>query len=156
MLEKIAAEIAAELNNAGINAVTAFNASKLESAAAFVCVGLKSARISSSGLGNYIGVCTEDGQLREMYGEKAELVLSLDVYSPANEDEGCSELADGVRCALYNIDGLSVTEFSFAQVEYDGDSRMLRSRCSAKAAAYLVREKLGSSLSDYSMGEAGA
>ena len=98
-------------------------------------------------------MCTEDGQLKEMYGEKAELVLSLDVYSPANADEGCSELADGVRCALYNIDGLSVTEFDFEKVEYDGDCRMLRSRCSAKATAYLVREKLDSSLSDYSIGE---
>ena len=74
MLENIAIEIAEELNNAGINAVTAFNASELEDVSAFVCVGLKSARISSSGLGNYIGVCTEDGQLKEMYGEKAELV----------------------------------------------------------------------------------
>lgn len=113
MLENIAIEIAEELNNAGINAVTAFNASELEDVSAFVCVGLKSARISSSGLGNYIGVCTEDGQLKEMYGEKAELVLSFDVYSPASADEGCSELADGVRCALFNIDGLSVTEFDF-------------------------------------------
>lgn len=153
MLETIASEIAEELNNAGINAVAAFNASELCDTAAFVCIGLKSARISSSGLGNYIGVCTEDGQLKEMYGEKAELVLSLDVYSPANADEGCSELADGVRCALYNIDGLSVTEFDFEKVEYDGDCRMLRSRCSAKATAYLVREKLDCSLSDYSIGE---
>lgn len=77
MLENIAIEIAEELNNAGINAVTAFNASELDDAAAFVCVGLKSARISSSGLGNYIGVCTKDGQLKEMYGEKAELVPRL-------------------------------------------------------------------------------
>ena len=153
MLENIASEIAEELNNAGINAVAAFNASELDDAAAFVCVGLKRARISSSGLGNYIGVCTEDGQLKEMYGEKAELVLSFDVYSPASVDEGCSELADSARCALYNISGLSVTEFSFGQVEYDSASRMLRSRCSAKAAAYLVREKLGSSLSGYSIGE---
>ena len=84
MLENIAIEIAEELNNAEINAVTAFNASELEDVSAFVCVGLKSARISSSGLGNYIGVCTEDGQLKEMYGEKAELVLSFDVYSPAS------------------------------------------------------------------------
>ena len=97
MLENIAIEIAEELNNAGINAVTAFNASELGDVSAFVCVGIKSARISSSGLGNYIGVCTEDGQLKEMYGEKAELVLSFDVYSPASADEGCSELADGVR-----------------------------------------------------------
>lgn len=153
MLETIASEIAEELNGAGINAVTAFSVSELCDAAAFVCIGLKSARISSSGLGNYIGVCTEDGQLKEMYGEKAEIVLALDVYSPANADEGCSELADSTRCALYNVDGLSVTEFSFGQVEYDSASRMLRSRCSAKATAYLVREKLDSSLSDYSIGE---
>lgn len=55
MLENIAIEIAEELNNAGINAVTAFNASELGDVSAFVCVGIKSARISSSGLGNCSG-----------------------------------------------------------------------------------------------------
>ena len=57
------------------------------------------------------------------------------------------------KVRAFNIDGLSVTEFDFEKVEYDGDCRMLRNRCSAKAAAYLVREKLGSSLSGYSIGE---
>lgn len=41
MLENIAIEIAEELNNAGINAVTAFNASELGDVSAFVCVGIK-------------------------------------------------------------------------------------------------------------------
>ena len=155
MLESIASGIVSELKSSGINAVTAFSASPLEDSAPFVCVALHSARIVSSGLGNYIGVCTEDGQVKEMYGEKAELALNLDVYSPASESEGCSALADTVRIALCGMDGLSVTEFSFGEIRYDADSRMLCSRCSAKAAAYLVREKQGSSLSDYSIGEDG-
>ena len=136
MLEAIAAGIAEALNSAEIKAVTAFDANELDTAAPFVCVGLQSAKLTSSGLGNYIGICTEDGQVKEMYGEKAELSLVLDVYSPAAEAEKCSELADRVRCALYGA-----------------DSRMLRSSCRAKVCAYLVREKLGSSLSEYSIGE---
>lgn len=153
MLETIAAGIAEALNGAEIKAVTAFNANELDTAAPFVCVGLQSARLTSSGLGNYIGICTEDGQVKEMYGEKAELSLALDVYSPAEEPEKCSYFADLVRCALYGIDGVSVAEFSFGEIKYDADSRMLRSRCSASVCVYLVREKLDSSLSEYGIGE---
>ena len=153
MLEAIAAGIAEALNSAGIKAVAAFNANELDAAAPFVCVGLKSVKLTSSGLGNYIGVCTEDGQVKEMYGEKAELNLALDVYSPAAETEKCSEFADAVRCALYGVDGVSAAEFSFGGIKYDADSRMLLASCSAKVCAYLVREKLGSSLSEYSIGE---
>ncbi len=153
MLEAIAAGIAEALNSAEIKAVTAFDANELDTAAPFVCVGLQSAKLTSSGLGNYIGICTEDGQVKEMYGEKAELSLVLDVYSPAAEAEKCSELADRVRCALYGVDGVSVAEFYFGEIKYDADSRMLRSSCRAKVCAYLVREKLGSSLSEYSIGE---
>ena len=154
MLESIASEIAKTLTDAGIKAVTAFSPYELADDAPLVCVALHSAKMTSSGLGNYIGVCTEDGQVKEMYGEKADIVLALDIYSPADKKEACSELADAVRCALYKTDGLSVTEFSFGAVGYDGGSRMLCSRCSAKAGAYLVREKLGSSLSGYGIGEA--
>lgn len=153
MLETIAAAVAGTLRSADINAVTAFSASELETAVPFVCVGLQSAKITSAGLGNYIGICSEDGQVREMYGEKADIVLALDVYSPASENEKCSEFSDAVRHALRSVDGMSVTEFSFGEVKYDGDSRMLHSRCLAKACVYLVREKLGSSLSEYSIGE---
>ena len=89
MLEAIAAGIAEALNSEEIKAVTAFDANELDTAAPFVCVGLQSAKLTSSGLGNYIGICTEDGQVKEMYGEKAELSLVLDVYSPAAE-AGCT------------------------------------------------------------------
>lgn len=154
MLETIAAGIAEALNSADIKAVTAFNANELDAAVPFVCVGLRSAKLTSSGLGNYIGICTEDGQVREMYGEKAELSLALDVYSPVAEAEKCPEFADLVRCALYGADGVSVAEFSFGEIKYDADSRMLRSSCAARVCAYLVREELGSSLSEYSIGEA--
>lgn len=153
MLETIAAGIAEALSGAGIKAVTAFTADELDTSAPFVCVGLKSAKLSSSGLGNYIGICTEAGQVREMYGEKAELSLALDVYSPAAAEEKCLSFADLVRCALYGADGVSVTEFSFGEIKYDTESRMLLLRCPAKAFVYLVREKLGSSLSEYSIGE---
>ena len=153
MLEETAAAIAQALQSAGINAVTAFSAAELGTAGPLVCVGLRSARLHSSGLGNYIGLCSEDGKLRELYGDRAELTLALDIYSPASESEKCTALADSVRCALRGLDGVSVTEFSLGEIRYDADSRMLLSRCTASAAVYLVREKLGSSLSDYSIGE---
>lgn len=153
MLEEISPLIAQALQSAGINAVTAFSAEKLAADEPLVCVGLRSARLHSSGLGNYIGLCSEDGKLRELYGERAELTLALDIYSPAPESEKCTALADKVRCALCGLDGVSVTEFGFGEIKYDADSRMLLSRCTACAGAYLVREKLGSSLSGYGIGE---
>nr|DAG12559.1 MAG TPA: hypothetical protein [Caudoviricetes sp.] len=156
MFEFIPESIVGALAAANINAVTKFPASKLDRTAAVVCVSLRSARVSASGCGNYIGLCTQNGAIKEMYGSKAELVISLDIYSPADPDStepGCAEYAGLVREAIMSIQGLSITEFEFGDVYYDTDGEMFRSNCTAKAKAFLVREMLDGELSAYGLGE---
>ena len=91
-----------------------------------------------------------------MYGSKAELVISLDIYSPADPDSDeprCAEYAGLVREEMRSIQGLSVTEFEFGEVHYDSDSEMFRSSCTAKARAFLVRELRDGELSAYGLGD---
>lgn len=156
MFELISESIVEALTAANINAVTKFPASKLDRTAAVVCVSLKSARIRASGCGNYIGLCTENGAVKEMYGSKAELVISLEIFSPADPrsgEPGCAEYAGLVREEIRSIQGLNVTEFEFGDVYYDADSEMFRSDCAAKARTLLVRELRDGELSAYGLGE---
>ena len=140
MFELIPESIVEALTAANINAVTKFPVSKLDRTAAVVCVSLKSARISASGCGNYIGLCTENGAVKEMYGSKAELVISLEIFSPADPssgEPGCAEYAGLVREEIRSIQGLNVTEFEFGDVYYDADSEMFRSDCAGEPTAKL-------------------
>ena len=57
MFDTITDSIASALSGNGINAVTKFPVSKLDRTQTLVCVSIKSARITASGLGNYIGLC---------------------------------------------------------------------------------------------------
>lgn len=153
MIKAILDGVVAAFNDAKIKATAAYPAAELCDAESIVAVGVKSMRVYSSGLGSYIGVCTENGEVKELYGEKAETVLSLDIYCHGESDEGCTALADKVRRALYSAEGISVTEFDFGLPAYDADSRMFRSKSTAKAVACLVREKRGRRLGAYSIGE---
>lgn len=156
MFKSVTEGIVQELAAENINALTKFPPCKLERTAA-VCVSIKSARVSASGFGNYIGLGSSDGNIREMYGSKAELVIALDIYSPVKADSAgpdCAEYAGLVNEKIRSISGLSVTEFEFGGIDYDDDSEMFRSRCTAKARAILVRELSGGELSDYGLGDA--
>lgn len=154
MLKEIADGVVDLLREAGINAVYDFTGRTIDDSKSTVCISVKSARISASGLGSYIGVCTENGQIKEMYGERAELTLSVGIYCPLREEEDCTALAEQVRCALWQTDALSVTEFEMGSVGYDKDTLMLRRSCTVKAHACLVREKRGTAASAYGIGEA--
>lgn len=151
MLEDVTFAVVQALEKIGVNAVAAFDGSELDEDKAFVCVGVDSAHITSAGLGGYIGICTENGEVREMYGDRAEITLVLNVYAPPSENEKISELAGLVRSALPAVPSLAVAEFSLGGVSYDEPTRMLLGKCAAKCSAYLVRRKTGRKLSDYEL-----
>ena len=156
MFDTITDSIASALSGNGINAVTKFPVSKLNRAETLVCVSIKSARITASGLGNYIGLCTQNGTVKEMYGSMAELQIAADIYSPFDEDSsepGCAKYAALVEDKIRSVQGLSVTEFNFGDIRYDTAAEMFHSACTVKAGAYLVRELLGGELSSYGLGE---
>lgn len=156
MFDAITDGIVSALSANGINAVAKFPPTKLDRTQTLVCVSIKSARITASGLGNYIGLCTQNGAVKEMYGSRAELVIAADVYSPFDKNSsepGCTEYAALVEDKIRSVQGLSVTEFVLGDIRYDTAAEMFHSACTVKAGAYLVREMRGGELSAYELGE---
>lgn len=153
MLESVASAIADALKNAGINAVPAYENEPLCEDEPVVSISLEAVRISSAGLGNYIGICTENGDVKEMYGDRAEISVKAEVYCPPVPEYNCTAAAESVMETLRLTDGLSVLSFETGQISYDGQSRMLRCTCTARCRAYLVRSKLDRGLPGYGLGE---
>ena len=60
MLDGVINNIVASLESSGINAVKKYPAVALDRDNTVVCVSLRSAAISASGCGNYIGLCSEN------------------------------------------------------------------------------------------------
>lgn len=138
MLESVARDVVSVLAAAGINASCAYSVTPVDETEELVCVRVGEMRIVGSGLGSYIGIASESGQVTELYGEKAYLTLKLELYRPFGSAD---TLTDAVRGALYGAQWLSVMEFTLGQTVYDEKSRMLKCPCSARAQTYLVHEK---------------
>lgn len=153
MLENVAAVIVQALKNAGINAVSAYDGKALCEDEAVVSVSLDAVHIASSGLGSYIGICSENGDIKEMYGDKAEIRVKAEVYCPPVSDGDCTAIACGVIEQLRLTDDLSVLSFEIGQTTYDEQTCMLRCACMAQCRAYLVRSKLDRGLTAYGLGE---
>lgn len=137
MFDGVIANIVATLSQNGVNAVRKYPSVILDRSKAVCCVSIRSARISSSGCGNYIGLCLENGQLKEMLGSKGELDIGLDIYSPTPRFE---ELKQQVCTCLAELASLNVRAFEVGEVSFDGESGMYRCECTANAVACLVRQ----------------
>ncbi len=148
MLEAIVDSVISALTAREINAVKKYPADKLEREVPLVCVSLKSVEITASGLGNYIGLCREDGEIVEMYGSRAELALSLEIYSPTPEVNAFR--AELIK-QLESIEALSIKSFAAGEVCFDAKSGMFRCECIAKGCACLVRELADSEISDFKL-----
>lgn len=151
MLEAVRGGIVELLKNAGINAAEAFEDKPLDRSVPQVIVEIAAMKITSSGMGNYIGLCSEDGQIREMFGDSAEISLALDVYAPENASKTCLEVADAVKSALDASELVSVRRFETDRLSYDADSRMLHLPCKADCKAYLVRQWCDGAVSEYEL-----
>ena len=146
MFDSIIDSMAAALTAQGINAVRRFPADKLDSDAPVVCLGIKAAQLTASGFGNYIGLCRENGEIKEMYGSRAELMLSLEIFSPIPD---CNAFLTELYKQLGGIESLSVKSFETGEVSFDARSGMFRCECLAKGSACLVRELTDSDVSDF-------
>ena len=132
------------LTAAGIDACAKYPETKLDRESPLVCVSLKSGRLTSSGCGNYIGICEREGTVTELYGCRAELCFSVELYSPAEPGfgaEGCMELFDSIAALMGTCpQGLKIRGFDCGEAVFDTESRMFRSICELKCGAYLLRE----------------
>lgn len=144
MFETVLSSVVSILRNAGINACVKYPETKTDRDSELVCVSLRSGKLSSSGCGNYIGICEDGGTVRELYGSRAELVFSLELYSPARPGFGpgaCVRLFDRIAALMGTApQGLKLRALSCGEALFDTESRMFCSVCELKCGAYLLRE----------------
>ena len=148
MLSSFEDSMLALLQSSGIPAVHSYPAQRLDSRAPVVCLGVKSARITASGLGNYIGIAEENGEIKEMYGSMADMELALRAYSPPVPDRvSALSMLEDVFAALYE-NGTSIRESTVSEEHWDSDSGMFRCDCQLKIRLLLVRELLDRELGE--------
>lgn len=135
MFEAIVQAAVDALNSAGINAVTEYPQTELCSLEPVVCVGLRSIKLVSSGVGNYIGIYEEENGFREMYGAKAQLTLSVRILCL---DADNAELVYSVYDALCGMENISIRSFEAGKTEYDKVAGMFGLTVTADAVASLV------------------
>lgn len=146
MLDTVAQAVVEALTGAGINAKKQYPLSWLDRGEGpVVCVGIKSAELSASGAGNYLGTKTDsDGNTRELYGVKAETVISMDIYSPAENGDGQAECLGCFRdmsAALAALPGgVRVNTLVCGQVKPDGVTEMMQCPCQAHCTVFLIGE----------------
>lgn len=147
MFKAILASVTELLKQAGINAAQSFPAKYLDRSETLVTVSLLSAKLSSSGCGNYIGICGSGADYRELYGSRAKLKFELGIYSPAIPGDGaddCTEVLDEIISALSGeAGGMKIRSIDCGQTQPDSKSGMLLCRCTVECSAYLTREVSG-------------
>lgn len=136
--------------NAVVTALTAenipaarkFPACVLDRHSAAVAVSLKSGSITASGYGDYLGVCESGGEVKELYGSKAELKIGLEIFTPAECGHGegeCVELLGDICACLGELSGIKLTSFESDEPYYDGEAEMFCMKCALNVTAQLVR-----------------
>lgn len=151
MLECVITAILSALDAAQISCTAAYSEWPADSGQT-VAVSLSEAKISSAGFGSYIGIREENGTVKELFGDKAQVGIRLDVYSPAGSGSAaCLSLADEACAAVRGVSGLSIAQFAVGLPEYDEISGMLHCVCNVAATAYLVRQMLSGSSAAYEL-----
>lgn len=137
MLSGVIESIVSVLKQGGVNAVAKFPTAYLDRSKAICCVSMRTAKISASGCGNYIGLCMENGEIKEMLGSKAELNIGLDIYSPS---PNCEKLKEQICTCIDAVPSLNFRCFEAGEVCFDEDCEMYRCECTVNAVACLVRQ----------------
>ena len=136
MLDAIVNALITGLCAEGINAAAKYPAAPLEPGESLVCVSLKSAKLTASGCGDYIGIGTVDGLVKDMYGSRAEFCAALDIYSPTPD---VGQIKNDTYLSLCDISSVKLTSFTSDDCVFDAKSGMFLCHCEAKATACLVR-----------------
>ncbi len=113
--------------------------------AAVAAVGTRCAQIEGAGMVTYLGLRTDEETqaVREVYGRKMTLTLSIDVFAPRTLGAaGCGEAAETVTLALAEAlpEGLRLRALRWEETKWDKASGMFRRCAQAEYAAYFVAE----------------
>ena len=134
------------MTDAGVTAVESYSAERFKmSKCAVTAVGARETVIEPGGGLAYLGRKADEKtqEVREVYGRKMDLTLSLDVYAPREFGaDGCEETAEMAMQALMTAlpEGLKLRELHLGQTEWDKVTGMFRLRASAAYEAYFLCE----------------
>ena len=132
--------------DAGGMAVESYSAEKFRmSERAVTAVGARETVIESRGGFEYLGQRADEKtqEVREVYGRRMALTLSLDIYAPRELGaDGCETAAETVMQALMTAlpEGLKLGSLQWGKTGWDKTMGMFRLDASAKYAAYFVAE----------------
>ncbi len=142
-LNALREDVAEQLRQAGVNAVTGMESAQAARwRAAVAAVSLSKMVCASGGFQDYLGVRRDaDGVERELYGREVELTLALDIFAPRDGGErACQEAAEitAENLMCYGAAGLNALEIQAGQVEFLEKDGLYRQKTSCRCRAWLV------------------
>lgn len=147
MLDSVLDQVTGILTGHGFHAFREFPDSRMHRDKVSVCVGAEGCKSLSSGLGDYLGVRTEDnGAETELFGRRLELTLAFEIFSPfeVTGAAGCTQCADELRRLLLRFpSGFRLLETTCGEVTADEELSSFRCTFRVKCIAFLVAEDLG-------------
>ena len=145
MIGTVLKSIVSLLQAAGIDAMLQYPMDVLnKKRGPVVCVAVKNGTRSGSGMGDYLGVREENGAVLEVYGYRAELTVSLDIFVPWGENSvsAVMQCFAAVSDALYAApSGLKLQKIHCGTAKPDHDTEMLKCPVELDCIAVLVCER---------------
>lgn len=145
MIDTVLKNIVALLQNAGIDAMLQYPTTVLDrKRGPVVCVAVKSGTRSGCGLGDYLGIRSDNGAMRELYGCRLKLTVSLDIFVPWGEESISSamECFSNISDALYALpSGLKPQKIHCGTAKPDKETEMLKCPAEMECVAVLICEK---------------
>ena len=138
MLDTIIGALADVLTEGGVNAVREYPGTRpVRRDEPVVCVGVKSGRLTGSGMGEYIGTDKTDGM--EIYALRLELVISMDIFAPVDFSGGCISVLEKISSLLPVFPaGIKPAAIVSGEVSPDFDTEMLRCNTELHCTASLT------------------
>lgn len=146
-IKQVKRAVVKAIADAGGMAVESYSAEKFRmSERAVTAVGARETVIEPRGGLEYLGQRADEKtqEVREVYGRRMALTLSLDIYAPRELGaDGCETAAETVMQALMTAlpEGLRLREMQLGQTEWDKVTGMFRLCASAGYAAYFLCER---------------
>ena len=141
-VQGITKALADYLTEQGATAVPAWNTgARQKLSGPTAVVSLRGGRVAPVGFQDYLGQRQrEDGVWEDWYGREATLTFGLDLCAPEGTEDGAFQaLLDQLSAALLAgaPEGLAVEEFSWGELTFDTQQRLLRQSAQAVCRAYL-------------------
>ena len=142
-LNALREQVAEQLRQAGVNAVTGMESAKASRwRQAVAAVSLSRVVCAPGGFQDYLGTYqAENGPERELYGREVELTLTLDIFAPRDAGESaCQRVAETAAESLMcrGAAGLSALDIQTGQVEFLEKEGLYRQKTACRCRAWLV------------------